>query len=71
MTDLRNEIEDCLDGNYLHDEFADYLGLYLDDYDVDAIESALRGRGVEHVDQCDPDEFNDLVQRHDVSAARQ
>lgn len=58
MNDLRNEIED-------------YLGIYRSDFDVDAIESALRDRGYEHVDQCDPDEFNDLVQRHDVSAARQ
>lgn len=54
MTDLRDEIED-------------YLGIYRSDFDVDAIERALRDRGYEHVDQCDQDEFNELIQRNDVS----
>lgn len=57
MTDLRDEIED-------------YLGIYRSDFDVDAIEDALRGRGIDHVDQCDPDLFNELVQRHDMGARR-
>lgn len=57
MNDLRNEIED-------------YLGNYRSDFDVDAIESALRGRGYEHIDQCDPDEFSELVQRNDTTQAR-
>lgn len=58
MNDLRNEIKDCLGGNYWGD------------FDVDAIESDLRARGIDHVDQCDPDLFNELVQRHDMGARR-
>lgn len=57
--------------NYKHlrNEVTDYLGEFADDYDVTGIMHELmtynHGNAVNTIDDVDPDDFTDILQRHD------
>lgn len=54
---------------HLHNEVTDYLGEFADDYDVLGIMCELmtykHGDAVGSIDDVDPDDFTDILQRHD------
>ena len=51
----------------IRDDVEAYLGEYVDDFDVDAIVSDIRGAGIADIDDMDPDDFQGTVQAHDTS----
>lgn len=44
-----------------------YLGEYLDDFDIDGIVSDIRAAGVTDIDDMDGDDFQAIIQAHDMS----
>lgn len=54
---------------HLHNEVTDYLGEFADDCDVTGIMHELmtynHGNTVNTIDDVDPDDFTDILQRHD------
>ena len=45
----------------------DYLGDFLDDYDIDGIIDEMRDLDTDDVDAIDTDDWTDFVERHDTS----
>lgn len=54
-----------MDRNEILDYVTDYVGEFADDFDLEAIADELEGRDL---DGMDPDEFTDVLQRHDLKA---
>jgi DNA-binding transcriptional regulator YiaG len=51
----------------IKDQIKDYLGEYINDFDVDAIVSDIRDRDIEDIDEIDESDFQDIIQAHDTS----
>lgn len=45
----------------------DYLGGFREDYDIDGIVDEMRDLDTDDIDAIDPDEWTEIVERHDIS----
>lgn len=51
----------------IEQQVKDYAGEFVEDFDLEGIMDELRDMDVESIDDVDPDEFNEILERHAVS----